>query len=522
MTFFHDLLAKGYFPRELPPPFVTDSWATLAENPPAQLQLPQPFVSHLCKHSIPREGKARRALGIPNPISQWALAHELAAATPQLIAHLHAGPRPHFSASRPVHWKSSRAVIPRYKLSERTKLRLRTRRAARYILHLDISQFYGSIYTHSVPWALHTKAQAKLQWQNYALLGNRIDRALRNAQDRQTVGVPIGPDTSLITAELLLRAVDNEIRSQLAPLTGFRYIDDFELAFQTYSAAEQALAVVESTLRDYELKVNPQKTFIQEVPATLEPSWVESLRQAVPLPNAAGQLSLGERDLQRFAARAFEEAAANPTDSVLKFALALLGSAAPQTNRAAQYLHSLAYNAISTSPSAASRAIGMLAELERGNHPARRSSLADVLMGQLERYARTKSENEIAWTLWAAIIFGLPLPALPAEVGEIEDDVVALVALHGQSLGLWQLTQPVWSSWMTQDDLTLGHWLVAYEANIKGWLPTVGGGDHVATHPQFAILKANNVSFYDVSRAVLAMPAAALPLDGGVFGDFYA
>ena len=29
------------------------------------------------------------------------------------------------------------------------------------IVRADISQFYGSLYTHSLPWALHTKAVAK-------------------------------------------------------------------------------------------------------------------------------------------------------------------------------------------------------------------------------------------------------------------------------------------------------------------------------------------------------------------------
>lgn len=33
---------------------------------------------------------------------------------------------------------------------------------------------------------------------------------------------------------------------------------------------------------------------------------------------------------------------------------------------------------------------------------------------------------------------------------------------------------------MTPDGLYEEHWLLSYEANIKGWLSTTGGVDHVA------------------------------------------
>jgi hypothetical protein len=33
------------------------------------------------------------------------------------------------------------------------------------------------------------------------------------------------------------------------------------------------------------------------------------------------------------------------------------------------------------------------------------------------------------------------------------------------------------------------HWLLAYEANVKGWLPSVSGTDHVAADPNFGFLK---------------------------------
>jgi hypothetical protein len=66
-------------------------------------------------------------------------------------------------------------------------------------LAADISEFYHSIYTHSISWALHTKLFAKSN-QKAKVVGNLLDKATQNGQHGQTVGIPIGPDTSLVAS----------------------------------------------------------------------------------------------------------------------------------------------------------------------------------------------------------------------------------------------------------------------------------------------------------------------------------
>jgi hypothetical protein len=61
---------------------------------------------------------------------------------------------------------------------------------------------------------------------------------------------------------------------------------------------------------------------------------------------------------------------------------------------------------------------------------------------------------------------------------------------------------------MTQEALYDEYWLLAYEANIKNWLPGVGGIDHVSADINFRFLKTNGVHFYDTT---LAAPPAAVP-----------
>ena len=162
MTTLKDLLLRGFFPNELPPPFQTREFAGAVL--PNLATLPADFTSGQVKanfaiHNLARSGTLRRRLGIPNPVTHTALADSIAANWPMLDAHMRASP---FSRSAPVPGQPpGRALIWSHDLGARPSLRAETRAAARYILQADISRFYHSIYTHSVPWALHTKPTAK-------------------------------------------------------------------------------------------------------------------------------------------------------------------------------------------------------------------------------------------------------------------------------------------------------------------------------------------------------------------------
>lgn len=49
-----------------------------------------------------------------------------------------------------------------------------------YIFHTDIVDCYGSIYTHSISWALHTKQIAKEKRNDKTLIGNIVDKHLQD------------------------------------------------------------------------------------------------------------------------------------------------------------------------------------------------------------------------------------------------------------------------------------------------------------------------------------------------------
>lgn len=105
------ILARGYFPKELPPPFNTKSFGAFADTAPAAFHLDitkkgikNNLTTRAAVHNLARTGTLRRKLTIPSPVNQ----------------------------------------------------------------------FYPSIYTHSIPWALHTKSVAKAKPNDYSLLGSEL------------------------------------------------------------------------------------------------------------------------------------------------------------------------------------------------------------------------------------------------------------------------------------------------------------------------------------------------------------
>ena len=84
------------------------------------------------------------------------------------------------------------SALPRHRLERLGRYR--------FCAVTDVARFYPSIYTHSIPWAVNGKVAAKndTRVQSAAVFGNRLDFIVRQGQDRQTVGIPVGPDVSRI------------------------------------------------------------------------------------------------------------------------------------------------------------------------------------------------------------------------------------------------------------------------------------------------------------------------------------
>ena len=199
MVTANDLVAKGYFPAELVPAFNTESLGSALGVVIPQLNAPQ-RTSKTAIHSIPRLKYSRRILGLPNPLHQIQLSQCIETNWTEIDAYIN---QANMSLSKPIIDTSSRRALSRAHslrvLPEECTLRSSS---SRYLLRTDIVNYYGSIYSHSIPWALHSKPTAKSN-HGPSLYGNVIDTHIRNTQDGQTIGIPIGPDSSLVIGEII-------------------------------------------------------------------------------------------------------------------------------------------------------------------------------------------------------------------------------------------------------------------------------------------------------------------------------
>ena len=130
--------------------------------------------------------------------------------------------------------------------------------------------------------------------------------------------------------------------------------------------------------------------------------------------------------------------------------------------------------------------------------------IEEIVNELVVNHAPLRHSSEVANALWACLALKLSLrDAAVDAVSKCEDSCTALLALDCQNKGLLAkaLDTSLWESQMSAVGLYDEHWLLAYEANIKGWLPNVGGVDHVGADANFSYLKANGVFFYDEGLA---------------------
>ena len=101
------------------------------------------------------------------------------------------------------------------------------------ILHVDIAEFYRSIYTHSlcaIGMGIDESRRAFLENSNESkyIMYCRFDDRVRRLNGARTNGILTGPYISRVISEAILAKVDEELTK--AGLVFVRYADDYEVA----------------------------------------------------------------------------------------------------------------------------------------------------------------------------------------------------------------------------------------------------------------------------------------------------
>jgi hypothetical protein len=447
-------------------------------------------------YSLSRPGSLRRRLAIINPLLYFRLAKFIVDNQTVLLrkaadSHLSLGK----VVLSPGGWlrRANRiGAISQHRATRRV--------GEHFLLAADVSRFYPSIYTHTIEWAITSKAEAKRRLRTRPRrpsVDSALDALVQACQNGQTRGIPIGPVASMLISEILLTRVDAKLKVRKL-LHGFRYVDDYELTFSERSQAERALTFLEDALAELELELNPAKTAIYKLPQELDNPGIQELRKFEFRTRYPAERS----DLLQFFTRAFELQRKFADKAILRYAVSRLSPATVKTANA-ELMQALILQAVTYEPGVWLMAIDQLRLLHFA-HPAKdRSSIGNVIHAMIRRSAPLNHSSEVAWSLWAALIFRVTISnAAVNEVIRMADDCSTLLLLHAAEQGL-TATRPSVNAvtrLLYPGVLRGPHWLVAYEALLRGWVATPSGTDYIASDPVFDFLRQQDVHFYDTTE----------------------
>ncbi|MBK4717612.1 RNA-directed DNA polymerase [Azospirillum sp. YIM DDC1] len=318
----YDLLGKGFFPETLPPCFVSLDIKRAMRGITTDLNSRKFHAKRSTNYSrlsgTKHDGN-RRSYSTPNPISYFYVCNFIERYWITFQNRFSTSP---FSVSAPRigSAKDDRAIIVP-SLSELSGKVDDNIKYSPFILKTDISQFFHSIYTHSIPWSAHgiEKAKADQNKKSKKIKFNELDYYVQNTQRAQTRGVLIGPDAFRLIAEFISCDIDIKLRDRADGLIvgAVRHVDDFYIGVRSEIDALSVLSHLRDVLQSYELQINDSKTRVLNGLEPVDDVWAQHLRSI----SIKGLFAASNNDVFYMIDKAYELAKSLKTESPIKIAI---------------------------------------------------------------------------------------------------------------------------------------------------------------------------------------------------------
>jgi hypothetical protein len=212
--FLAALIRTAYLPLEIPPAVTTRYFSDFCKTEYSSLKTQKSSLIQLTTKydtfTAPRPVSYRRNLALVHPLAQLGISLLITEHRGKIKEIIRKRGTSLYRTNEDLEWRKAFAGLDFREWETRTA---RLYSECSFILKADISRFFYTAYTHSIPWAVLGKEKAK-DW----LIHNRkrlnahwssnFDTALQSCQSRETFGIPVGPDTSRIIAEILLAGVE--------------------------------------------------------------------------------------------------------------------------------------------------------------------------------------------------------------------------------------------------------------------------------------------------------------------------
>lgn len=493
LTILQSLLGKGYFPKELPPVFTTADFGDHASDILKEWEARELFVIKKSKDfqkiggkrlygrygykgltyadpetiSKPKKLYERRNLHITHPIPQALLVREIAENWTRL----------HRILSRRKYSEDEIVIAAQYERSIKGINFLLHRAKKSYIeatadwlVRTDISRFYPSIYTHSIPWAAYGKEKVKGALKTYeGSFADRLDVLVRACNRNQTVGVPIGPETSRILAEIISSRIDSDYADTLRdPKTQRlpdaqsidRLQDDWVVGARSLEEAEKILSVISACYRDYGLEINGSKTSVTHILASNVESWKSEI--AAFLSHRRGRLQ--DSRLEEFLNLSLRLQLQFPSESVMNYALAVV-EGRRYSKSDIQVLESFLLKAAAISPSSMDRICRIILNIDYTTGGLSKTRLVRRFSALVEKHFENDALFEVIWLLYT--IRGLKKPFKSSRVMEyaetIPSSTIRLLLLDMRAKDICMSKAPIgtWEGEVTEERV-LSDWSWLY------------------------------------------------------------
>ena len=544
------LIELGYLPKELPPGFISE---TLAENleeiksrwlsfetseteriegesrsewNQRKAEFYSKYGSSQCADFSISKGKlARRVLRLPNPKHYLTVSELISNNWESYQSLFESSP---FSMSFPVEvTENPKRAVKTYSSGVPILRNEILKRSVRKLIQvkIDISKFYPTIYTHTIPWSILGKESAKSLFKlskselselidagdsnaiNY-VNADKLDKAIRACQDRQSIGVPIGPDTSHIIAELIACRIDNIIQDRFNDLDieAVRFYDDYYIFVNTFDEADKVIKGLQLILNEYQLEINDKKIEISEYPFPFENDWVTQLNQ-FEFKGTNKQNSLKHYFSLLWAIGAKHK---SRTDWVFKYALRTFEYRTVEIDRNSwELFENLLFKTSLIQPAILDITTRILLSYREYLNDESLIKIGVLVRDIIKIHAPINHSFEVSWALWLAKSFNIQISEETANsVIETKDDFSILILLcMSRQMDLVQ-GNPNFDNIeaILQDDVLFSkNWLLAYESVKKGWL-NPAETDLLENNGFFKILNDLDISFFNCELQLTIIP----------------
>lgn len=539
------ILEKGYLPKELPPPYTSKSFGkksryilkkwnayeSLLKTPlPTETSARQTnsrykpilakyAISKLFEFNISKGQYSRRKIEIPHPQTYFKLCIEIVSNW-QAITRIFALSK--FSESRLYSEnKIKRSVRTKSKSWGRFKNKL-TEISFNYKvqLKLDISNFYPTIYTHSISWSLLGKEKSKIYFKlkndnpnafqnltltdNYAKMyqvGDYIDTLVRNCNDKQSVGFPIGPDSSFILSEMLASRIDEAIGEVIKTIDYkcVRYYDDYYFYVNSIGDAENILKKVQKILYDYKLEMNENKVGIKQLPYFQSDLW------NIEIHNFKFKSTIIEDkyELELYFSLIYKLVDLNLNNSswIISYSLSIFefGKIKVKEDQIETFI-ALLLKTVYLDTSCIDQVFKIFLSYKIYIKTSDLKKIKILLDKLIREHILLNHSFEIAWCLWYYRSFDITCETDVLQLILDSDDqcaiLIALDIINVQVIRKNKFDFTLLNSKIKIDNLYGKYWLLIYECEIKQWLPI--NSDIIKDHEFFKILKDLDISFYNI------------------------